>query len=372
MKDFAKNLLSIASIACMLLCVRGYADMGDVLRDSDPVWGQDVRPLFPVNPVVDPEEEPFKDSGKDNDIEEFNLGGLNGNRQRGALNNSNYAENEIKKHLGARKEDEMVGVWVAPFFKHSHTHGLGSGSVARSNSYGSAFGLDVALGNLVLGGSYDGGWSKSTYSDRNNYSKDDSEFFGLTLYADWKRDQLRIYGGIGYFNEDHDMKMSNLMGRISSSSDIDTYAATVIAEYTFESECINIRPYVGVRYAMVDSDSYRVASGVTCDSDTQNVVRLPVGVKFDKSFEPWGGFYVRPVLDLCVEPALGDTKVDTKLRSGGSSSSEKSRVIDGFAYSAFLGATAGWEGIGFVVGYGYQGSAHEATHGVTCGFEWHF
>ncbi len=325
-------------------------------------------PALPWNPI-----NPIRPQPQDTDEQEdFYSASWNGTHQLFALQNADSAEGEVKKHLDKRQNNEDTAVWIAPFFRHSSTRGLGDGIHSRSNSTGSAFGIDFPIGNLVLGTSFSGGHSKSTYRDKNSSSDEKTDFFGLTLYADWQAEELRIYGGAGYFRDEHDLKIRNMLERHSSSSDTNTYSAFAFAEYTMEAKTLNIRPYIGVRYALVDSDSYRVATGVTCESDKQNVVRFPVGIKFDKSFDCWSGFSICPVLDLCLEPACGDTKVETKLRTNGYSTSEKSRVLDALTYSAFLGMKADWGSIEFLLGYGFQGSSHEKTHGVTCGFNWEF
>lgn len=325
-------------------------------------------PALPWNPI-----NPIRPQDQDTDEQEdFYSASWNGTHQLFALQNADSAEGEVKKHLDKRQNSEDTAVWIAPFFRHSSTHGLGDGIHSRSNSTGSAFGIDFPFGDLVLGTSFSGGHSKSTYRDKNSSSDEKSDFFGLTLYADWQADELRLYGGAGYFRDEHDLKIRNILERHSASCDTNTYSAFALAEYTLETQAVDIRPYVGVRYALVDSDSYRIARGFTCDTDKQNVVRFPVGIKFDKNFDCRSGFSVRPVLDLCLEPACGDTKVETRLRANGYSASEKSRVLDALTYSAFLGMNANWGSIEFLFGYGFQGSSHEKTHGVSCGFNWEF
>lgn len=359
MKKNHWSLFRFAALFCLLMLVCGSLNAGYVKANPGPWTG-------PGEP-----EDPWEYEENKEHFDEFGgkeLGMANGSFQRSAFKNANNAGELVEQHLNGCRDKEGSSIWFTPSFNHS----TGYSNTYRKNSSDSSIGFDFGWGDLLVGAAFDGGHSKTTYHSRNYSSKDESDFYGLTLYADWKRDQLRIYGGLGLYRDEHDLEMNNIGDRLKSTNDTNIYAATLLAEYSFEGDVINVRPYTGIRYSFIDTDSYRVARGVVCSTDNQNIVRFPVGVKFDHSFKPFEGFEIKPIIDLSVQAACGDTKADAKLRSFGSKSSVESRVVDDCTYKAFLGTTAGWEGFKVVLGYLYEGSKNENTHGVTCGLELHF
>ncbi|HPY89453.1 MAG TPA: autotransporter outer membrane beta-barrel domain-containing protein [Lentisphaeria bacterium] len=305
------------------------------------------------------------------------------NRQRAAQQSADAAHSaalqrrQQRRLAGEGASQDVWGLWVGSTFRHSSIHGMGaSGSTERYNAGGSAFGLDVLLGEVLLGGCFDAGDSKSTYHDRYVSSWDESEFYGLTLYADWQHEQLRIYSGLGYSKYEHDTKTKAVLDswRVYQKAELDTTATTaaLIVEYTFPGEIVDIKPYAGIKYAQIDTDTLRMGE-LKCRTEKQDVVRFPVGVEFSHTF--WrDGFSIQPLLNFGVEPVCGDRVTEAHIysQSLGTDETANARVTDGFYWNAFVGVSAGWESVGFTLGYGFQASSHEKEHGVSFGFNWHF
>jgi outer membrane autotransporter protein len=342
-------------------------------------------PPYNWPPNYPPGQGPLPDNPNFNyDRQEGNsLAGASANRQRAAQRAADAAHSSAQQRRQQRRQadedasPDVWGLWVGPFFQHSSVHGMGaSGSTERHNSGGSAFGLDLLLGEVLLGGSFDTGESKATYHDRYVSSEDESDFYGLTLYADWQHEQLRIYTGLGYAKYEHDTKSRAVIDSwgFYQKAELDTTALTaaLIVEYTFPGEIVDVKPYAGVKYALVDTDSWRMGE-LKCRTEKLDSVRFPVGVEFSHTF--WrNGFSLQPLLNFGVEPVCGDRVSEATVysRSLGIDETAEARVTDGFYWNAFAGISAGWESVGFTLGYGFQMSSHEKTHGVTFGFDWHF
>lgn len=280
---------------------------------------------------------------------------------------------------GTADSKSGLSTWISPFYRHTHRSDMeANGGVSKEDSGGSGFGLDIPFGNLVIGGAFDAGYTRSTYTYKDATTKNDSDFFGITMYADWAKDKLRVYGGLGFSLDEHDFtfeqKDYEYRVRYKKSSDSNTYALTwaVIGEYKVYDKAVYITPYAGVRHAFIDTESYRIGM-VSFDSDAQNIFRFPLGVKVGQLYN-FSGFSLRPQANFSVEPVVGDTKSETKIHSRalGTSETSKARMTDDFYYDASIGVTAGFYGIALTLAYDFHGSEHETEHGVSLTYNWRF
>ncbi len=280
---------------------------------------------------------------------------------------------------GAPASSSGFSTWISPYYRHTHRSGMeADGSVSKEDSGGSGFGLDIPFGNLVIGGAFDAGYTRSTYTYHETSMKNDSDYFGITMYADWAKDRLRVYGGLGFSYDEHDFtfEQKDYESRImyKKSTDSSTYALTwaLIGEYKVIDSAVYVTPYAGVRHAFIDSEDYKIGK-VNFDSDTQNIFRFPLGVKVGRLFN-FSGFTLRPQANLSVEPVVGDTKSNTKIhsRAVGTSETTKARMTDDFYYDASIGVTAGFYGIALTLAYDFHGSEHETEHGVSLTYNWRF
>ncbi len=280
---------------------------------------------------------------------------------------------------GAAASSYGFSAWLAPYYRHTHRSGMeADGSVSKEDSGGSGFGLDIPFGNLVIGGAFDAGYTRSTYTYHDTSMKNDSDYFGITMYADWAKDKLRVYGGLGFSYDDHDFTLEQkdyeYRVRYKKSTDSTTYAINwaLIGEYKVYDKAVYVTPYLGVRHAFIDTESYKIGM-VNFDSDSLNIFRFPLGVKVGHLFN-FSGFTLRPQANLSVEPVVGDTKSTTKIhsRAVGTSDTTKARMTDDLYYDASIGVTAGFYGIALTLAYDFHGSAHETEHGVSLTYNWRF
>ena len=283
------------------------------------------------------------------------------------------ADERASSAQGAPAVQERWSSWISPYYRHTHRSDMESnGGTSKDDSGGSAFGLDIAFGNLVIGGAFDGGYTRSKYTYGDVSSEDKNDFYGITMYADWTEDKLRIYGGLGFSLDDHDIEVKTY--GFKQNADSNTYALTwaLIGEYKVYDKAVYVTPYAGVRHAFIDTESYKLGT-TSYDSDAQNIFRFPIGVKVGRLFN-YSGFTLRPACNFSVEPVCGDTKTHTKIHSRtlGTSETSKARMTDDFYWDTSIGVTAGFYGISLTLAYGFHGSEHETEHGVSLTYNWRF
>ena len=294
-----------------------------------------------------------------------------------------YAQHAVLKQLSDRRETAKGGdgaasgslgmtPWIAPYYYHTRRNDMGEdGSVVKNDAGGSSFGFDWAFGDLLVGGAFDKGYSKTKYTHDNLEFKDDGDFYSFMGYADWERDRLRIYGALGFAFDSHDMKYKQ-DGRLFDKADADTYAisSALICEYKLYDEAVYVKPYAGIRHAFINSDSYKIGT-VRYNPENQNIFRFPVGVKVGRDFN-FSGLIVRPLFNIGMEPVRGNTKSKSTVRSVGTKETSKANMCDEFYWNASAGVTCNFYGISCTLAYEFQGSGHDKEHGVSFSYNWLF
>ena len=291
-----------------------------------------------------------------------------------------YAERAVLKQLSDRRSAASQGAgpslgltpWVAPYYYHSRRNNMcEDGSVVKNDAGGSSLGLDFAWGDLLIGGAFDKGYSKTKYTHDRLEFKDEGDFYSFMGYADWERDRLRIYGAMGFAYDSHDMKYKE-GGRLFDKADADSYAisSALICEYKLIDQAVYVKPYAGIRHAYINSDSYKIGS-VHYNPKHQNIYRFPVGLKVGHDFN-LSGFLIRPLFNIGMEPVRGDTKSKTTVRSLGTKETSKANMCDEFYWNASAGVTCAIYGISCTLAYEFQGSGHDKEHGVSFSYNWRF
>jgi outer membrane autotransporter protein len=308
---------------------------------------------------------------------------INASMQNSSYISLGYAQRAVLKQLSDRRDAVRGGEgvasgsmgmtpWIAPYYYHTRRNDMGpDGSVVKSDAGGSSFGLDWAFGDLLVGGAFDKGYSKTKYSHDAVSSEDEGDFYSFMGYADWERDKLRIYGALGFAFDSHDIEFKNNGARVDKA-DADTYAisSALICEYKLYDEAVYVKPYAGIRHAYINSESYKIA-GTSYNNGHQNIFRFPVGVKVGHDFN-FSGIIVRPLVNIGMEPVRGNTKSKTTVRSVGTKETSKADMCDEFYWNASAGVTCNFYGISCTLAYEFQGSGHDNEHGVSFSYNWRF
>jgi len=305
---------------------------------------------------------------------------INASMQNSSYISLGYAQRAVLKQLSDRRQaaDGVAGgslgmtPWIAPYYYHTRRNDMGAdGSVVKSDAGGSSFGFDWAFGDLLVGGAFDKGYSKTKYKHETISSEDEGDFYSFMGYADWERDKLRIYGAMGFAFDSHDIEFKNNGVRVDKD-DADTYAisSALICEYKLFDEAVYVKPYAGIRHAYINSDSYKIA-GTSYNNRHQNIFRFPVGVKVGQDFN-FSGILIRPLVNIGMEPVRGNTKSKTTVSSVGTKETSKANMCDEFYWNASAGVTCTFYGISCTLAYEFQGSGHDNEHGVTFSYNWRF
>ena len=187
------------------------------------------------------------------------------------------------------------------------------------------FGAGVGKGRIGLAFNVGTGDTKSR-GDFNS-TKNDFDFWGVSLYGGWSTDNINVVADFGYSASKNELKQDipaslGMGGKLKADVDSSVLTTGVKAEYMVKTDVLDVMPHVGVRYMAVKTDSFstKLDQGgdlFHTDGDLQHVWQFPVGVNLSKSFETESGWKIRPQADLSVVPAAGDTKAKIDVRTPG-------------------------------------------------------
>lgn len=259
-------------------------------------------------------------------------------------------------------------VWVTPLYSSFESDSFDMGAQeggVDADLFGVAVGSDFMVADaLRLGVAFNVGSGDSDSEGDLASTSNDFEFLGANLYGGYEYGALAIMADLGYTMVSSDIDQSNAAGALSADIDSTVFSVGVQGRYVFDVSGFDIAPHLGVRYTRVDIEDYTVSGVLDGDSIDQSLVTFPVGVTFSKDIIA-GDWDVKPVLDLSVIPAAGDTDVDvdsTFINMG--DVSVNSEIVDSVSFGGKLGIEAECGSFGLGLSYQYLGSSNVDSHNV--------
>lgn len=259
-------------------------------------------------------------------------------------------------------------VWVTPLYSSFESDSFDMGAQeggVDADLFGVAVGSDFMVADaLRLGVAFNVGSGDSDSEGDLASTSNDFEFLGANLYGGYEYGALAIMADLGYTMVSSDIDQSNAAGALSADIDSTVFSVGVQGRYVFDVSGFDIAPHLGVRYTRVDIEDYTVSGVLDGDSVDQSLVTFPVGVTFSKDIAA-GDWDVKPVLDLSVIPAAGDTDVDvdsTFINMG--DVSVNSEIVDSVSFGGKLGIEAEYGSFGLGLSYQYLGSSNVDSHNV--------
>ena len=299
-----------------------------------------------------------------------------------AANTSSYEAIAARTGVGATDMGLTVAnngmgaaLWLAPMYKNQDSDSFDAEGLSYGvdmNLYGVALGADFEfMPGLTAGimfnvgsGSADGQGNAAASSVSNDF-----DYYGISVYGNYKYDALSITADLGYTAVDSDIDAHTGLesyGTVSTSVDSTAWTLGVTGKYTFNVGGVELAPHAGLRYSSIDLDDYSVSDIASYDADTMDIFSIPVGVTIAKEFqgESWS---VKPSLDLSVQGNFGDDTSDGTVHwtgVDGLATNVSSEMMDNFTYGATLGVSAQTGSFSMGLGVNYTGSDNVDEFGV--------
>ena len=277
----------------------------------------------------------------------------------GAVKNITYSgtgmfNRTINKRLslfGAFQNGKDSGLWVDVVGMHQRNQDMSACS-GKTCGDKTRFGHSIDMGGIVagidasLGTGYRVGLAvmagTGSASSKGDFSRttNDTDFWGVSAYSSWNKDNWNIMGNVSYVHFDNDVDQyleSALQMGNKLTADISSYQLSMgfLAEYRIQlGNAVDLLPHLGVRYDRL------VASGFKTDSDggtvfntsrdAMDIYSVPLGVGIQGTFNTRDDWVFKPQADLTCIFAEGDTKDHTKVSAVGLEAfdSIRTRIVD--------------------------------------------
>lgn len=280
---------------------------------------------------------------------------------------------------------EGADLWVSMLYRDGDSSGMKAGGFSSDyeNDFGGIMvGTDYTWKGAVdgyfrVGGALNIGKGDSNSAGDFNYTDNDYDTYGLSIYGGWNNDNINIVADVGYMKGDHELKqhMSQALGgNLKADVDTEIWTAGIRGEYQFRTAAMDITPHIGVRYMHLETDSFSTHNGLGTvfhtDSDSQNLWQFPIGVTLSRDYVSTSGWTVKPKFDLSVIPAAGDKDVSTSVGVPGMgvTDSATADMMDSVSWQGTLGLEVQKEATSFGLQAGYRKSDDAKSRGVMVTF----
>lgn len=187
--------------------------------------------------------------------------------------------------------------------------------------------IKADLGGLVVGGEYTmNDWTFGALAnlgtgtvrgqDTNSGVKNDVDYYGVQAYAAKRFGSFNVVGQVGYVTTSNDV--SHATAALDKADiDADVMSVGVRGEMRFDlTQNTRLVPYVGVNYLRVSTDGFHTKQGLEVKDQDQDIVTIPVGVKFAGDMQTASGWKWTPSMDIGYVAALGDRDTDARTKVG--------------------------------------------------------
>lgn len=185
-------------------------------------------------------------------------------------------------------------------------------------------------------------------------TKNDADYYGVSLYGNTKRGNTRILADISYVSGNHDMTQYIGTQTITAKPDTEAWSVGVkgVKEYQIGKTGF-LMPYVGARYLRLTTDQYSSSLGLHYDAEDQNMFILPVGIDYSATWET-GAWKFYPYIGAGYVWTTGDRSGDQTVSWGNTADTIAFDTADAGSFLAKAGVSADCGDISIGLGYAYQ------------------
>ena len=260
---------------------------------------------------------------------------------------------------GEVAKPEANRLWAQVTGGKTKLKGISSGAQDISvdtDAYGLVIGVDMSLGNAVVGAAFTAGTGDSENDDVG--VKDDFNFYGLSVYGKT---------GIGSVDLLADASMTFVKSALTMGgvADVDTDTTTAVYSLGVQAQrtwdyVVEFTPFIGMDIYHVRSDGYDNGHGARVEDSDATAVEFPIGATIAKSFDA-NGFKVSPNFTFAVVPTVGDRDIDSKVRFAGAESTYNFTFADDVKIRTNLGVAAEKDNFRFGLNAGYDWGNEERS-----------
>ena len=276
----------------------------------------------------------------------------------------------VSGHLMNRQDQD---VWAYGFHSKENVNGLSFGADYDAQYNGITAGVDFyRKGGTTAGLALI--YADSNVSGSNGFAttKNDADYYGVSLYSRFDRGSYALLGDISYMKGDHDVTQMNKGQIITASPDSDSISVGVKAVKDYAAgENGTLTPYVGLRYLRLSTDDFTASNGLRYEGDDQDLVIVPVGVNYTASISH-GKWSVRPYAGIGYVWTAGDRSADQTVSVPGGADSFSYDTADSGSFIARAGVTTDCGDMSYGIGYSWQKGDSVSNNAWTVSASYHF
>ncbi|MDY4006100.1 MAG: autotransporter outer membrane beta-barrel domain-containing protein, partial [Fusobacterium varium] len=314
--------------------------------------------------------------------EAVQIAGVAGVHRTGLDTIKRTSDTAVRQLSMVNKDAAKEGLWAEMSYGSTDVSGVKIGNTDTGYN-GRYEGVSVGSNfktweNGVLGGAFHYVSGENKSDEGVSRTKNEYEYFGLSLYNNLRVGNINIIGDLGYSRGDNEIKQYTKIERLKADIDTELMTAGIKGEYLIQQDNFNIVPYVGLRYVRLNVDSFDTKNDTGklfhTEKEDADLFLVPVGVNISTQVINQSGWTVKPKLDLAYIGALGDKKSETKVGLAEYSAIDEIKVnmADSSAYSGSLGVEFKKDNKAFEVGYSLYSSKHETENRGTMSFKYNF
>ena len=314
--------------------------------------------------------------------EAVQIAGVAGVHRTGLDTIKRTSDTAVRQLSMANKDAAKEGLWAEMSYGSTDVSGVKIGNTDTGYN-GRYEGISVGSNfktweSGVLGGAFHYVSGENKSDEGVSRTKNEYEYFGLSLYNNLRVGNINIIGDLGYSRGDNEIKQYTKIERLKADIDTELMTAGIKGEYLIQQDNFNIVPYVGLRYVRLNVDSFDTKNDTGklfhTEKEDADLFLVPVGVNISTQVINQSGWTVKPKLDLAYIGALGDKKSETKVGLAEYSAIDEIKVnmADSSAYSGSLGVEFKKDNKAFEVGYSLYSSKHETENRGTMSFKYNF
>ncbi len=276
----------------------------------------------------------------------------------------------VSGHLMNRQDQD---VWAYGFHSKENVNGLSFGADYDAQYNGIAAGADFyKKGGTTAGLALI--YADSNVSGSNGFAttKNDADYYGVSLYSRFDRGSYALLGDISYMKGDHDVTQMNKGQIITASPDSDSISVGIKAVKDYAAgENGTLTPYVGLRYLRLSTDDFTASNGLRYEGDDQDLVIVPVGVNYTAAISH-GKWSVRPYAGIGYVWTAGDRSADQTVMLGTAADSFSYDTADSGSFIARAGVTTDCGDMSYGIGYSWQKGDSVSNNAWTLSASYHF
>ena len=292
------------------------------------------------------------------------------NTAHGTYTMNGIFSDAVSGHLMNRQDQD---VWAYGFHSKENVNGLSFGADYDAQYNGIAAGADFyKKGGTTAGLALI--YADSNVSGSNGFAttKNDADYYGVSLYSRFDRGSYALLGDISYMKGDHDVTQMNKGQIITASPDSDSISVGVKAVKDYAAgENGTLTPYVGLRYLRLSTDDFTASNGLRYEGDDQDLVIVPVGVNYTAAISH-GKWSVRPYAGIGYVWTAGDRSADQTVMVGGVADSFSYDTADSGSFIARAGVTTDCGDMSYGIGYSWQKGDSVSNNAWTLSASYHF